>query len=59
VSHHLYDITRIMHGRLVLSECVVVELTTTREGHEFEDPNYLEEEEGIEKLNDVEGNLIL
>jgi hypothetical protein len=48
-----------MHGRLVLSECVVVELTTTREGHEFEVPNYLEEEVGIEKLNDAEGNLIL
>jgi hypothetical protein len=29
--------TRIMHGRSVLSECAVVEVTTIREGHEFED----------------------
>jgi hypothetical protein len=36
--------TRIMHGRPILSECVVVKVTTIREGHEFEDLDYLDEE---------------
>jgi hypothetical protein len=30
-----------------------------RESHEFEDLDYLDEEEGIEKLKDVKGNFIL
>jgi hypothetical protein len=51
--------TRIMHGWPVASECVVVEVTTIREGHEFEDPDYLDEEEGTEKLKYAKGNFIL
>jgi hypothetical protein len=43
----------------VLLECAVVEVTTIREGHEFEDLDYLDEEEGIEKLKDAKGNFIL
>jgi hypothetical protein len=34
--------THIMHGRLVLSECAVVEVTMIREGYEFEDIDYLD-----------------
>jgi hypothetical protein len=51
--------TGIMHGRPVSSECAVVKVTTIREGHEFEDLDYLDEEEGIEKLKDAKGNFIL
>jgi hypothetical protein len=51
--------TRIMHGRLIPTECAVVKVTTIREGHEFEDLDYLDEEEGIEKLKDVKENFIL
>jgi hypothetical protein len=51
--------TRIIHGRLILLECAVVELTTIREGREFEDLDYPDEEEGIEKLKDAKGNFIL
>jgi hypothetical protein len=51
--------TRIMHGRPILSECAVVEVTTIREGHEFEDLDYPNEEKGIEKLKDAKENFIL
>jgi hypothetical protein len=51
--------TRIMHDRPIPSECAVVEVTTIREGHEFEDLDYLDEGEGIEKLKDAKGNFIL
>jgi hypothetical protein len=51
--------TRIIHGWLILLECTVVELTTIREGREFEDLDYPDEEEGIEKLKDAKGNFIL
>jgi hypothetical protein len=51
--------TRIMHGRPVLSECAVVEVNTSRESHEFEDLDYPDEEEAIEKLKDAKGNFIL
>jgi hypothetical protein len=51
--------TSIMHGWSVLSECVVVEVTTIREGHEFENLDYPDEEEGIMKLKDAKGNFIL
>jgi hypothetical protein len=51
--------TRIMHSRPVPSECVLVEVTTIRKGHEFENLDYLDEEEGIEKLKDAKGNFIL
>jgi hypothetical protein len=50
--------TCIMHGRPVLLECAVVEVTTIREGREFEDLDYLDEEEGIEKLKDAKVNFI-
>jgi hypothetical protein len=50
--------TLIMHGRLILSECVVVEVAMIRESHEFEDLDY-PDKEGIEKLKDAEGNFIL
>jgi hypothetical protein len=51
--------SRIHHGRPVLVECAVVEVTTIREGHEFEDLDYLDEDEGIEKLVDATGTFIL
>jgi hypothetical protein len=51
--------THIMHGRPVTSECAVVEMTTIREGCEFEDLDYPDEEEGIKKLKDAKGNFIL
>jgi hypothetical protein len=34
-------------------------VTTIREGHEFEDLDYPDEEEGIGKLKDAKGNFIL
>jgi hypothetical protein len=37
----------------------VVEVTTIREGHEFEDLDYPNEKEGIEKLKDAKGNFML
>jgi hypothetical protein len=51
--------THIMCGRSILSECVVVEVTTIREGREFEDLDYPDKDEGIEKLKDSKGNFIL
>jgi hypothetical protein len=45
--------TRIMHGRPIPSECAVVEVIMIREGHEFEDLDYPDKEEGIEKLKDA------
>jgi hypothetical protein len=59
VADFIMMATRIMHGRPVPSKCVVVEVTTIREGHEFEDLDYPDEEEGIEKLKDAKGNFIL
>jgi hypothetical protein len=51
--------THIMHSRPITSECVVVEVTTIREDHEFEDLDNPDEAEGIEKLKDAKGNFIL
>jgi hypothetical protein len=51
--------THMMHGWPVSSECAVVEVTTIREGHEFQDLDYPDEEEGIEKLKDAKGNFII
>jgi hypothetical protein len=51
--------TRIIHGWPILSECVVVIVTTIREGREFEALDYPDEEEGIEKLKDAKENFIL
>jgi hypothetical protein len=38
---------RIMHCRPIPSESVVVEVTTIREGHQLDDLDYPNEEEGI------------
>jgi hypothetical protein len=46
-------------GWLIPSECAVVEVTTTRERCEFEDLDYLDKEEGIEKLKDAKENFII
>jgi hypothetical protein len=35
------------------------DVTTIREGHEFEDLDYPDEDEGIEKLLDAKGTFIL
>jgi hypothetical protein len=51
--------TPIMHGWPILSECVVVEVTTIKKGHKFEDLDNPYEEEGIEKLKDTKENFIL
>jgi hypothetical protein len=51
--------SRILHGRPVPSECAVVEVTTIREGHEFKDLDYPNEEEGFEKLVDAKGTFTL
>jgi hypothetical protein len=59
VADAILMVTRIMHGRPIPSECVVVEVTTIREGHEFEDLDYPDEEEGIEELKDAKENFIL
>jgi hypothetical protein len=49
----------ILHGRPILAECAMVEMTTIREGHEFEDLDYPNEEEGTDKLVDAKGTFIL
>jgi hypothetical protein len=51
--------SRILHGCPVPAECAVVEVTTIREGHEFEDLDYPDEDEEIEKLVDHKGTFIL
>jgi hypothetical protein len=51
--------SRIIHGRLIPAECAVVEVTMIRECHEFEDHDYHDEDEGIEKLVDAKGTFIL
>jgi hypothetical protein len=40
-------------------QCAVVEMATIREGREFEDLDYVDKEERIEKLKDAKGDLIL
>jgi hypothetical protein len=51
--------SRILHGRPVPTDCAVVKVTTIREGHEFKDLDYPDEDEGIEKLIDAKGTFIL
>jgi hypothetical protein len=51
--------TRIIHGRPISLECAVVEMTTIRKGREFEDLDYTNKEEGIEKMKGAKGNFIL
>jgi hypothetical protein len=59
VADAIVTATRIMHGQPILSECAVVEVTKIRDGREFEYLDYLDEEEGIEKLKDAKGNFII
>jgi hypothetical protein len=59
VANAIVMATRITHARLVPSEYAMIKVATIKEGHEFEDPNYLDEEEGIEKLKDAKQNFIL
>jgi hypothetical protein len=59
VANAIVMATRIMHDRPIPSECVVVEVTTIREGHAFIDLDYLDEEEGMEKLKDAKVIFIL
>jgi hypothetical protein len=49
----------IMHGLSIPSECAMVEVTTIREGCEFENLDYPDEEKGIEKQKYAKGNFIL
>jgi hypothetical protein len=51
--------SRILHGHSVLIECAVVEVTMIREGREFEDLDYPDEDEGIEKLVHAKGTFVL
>jgi hypothetical protein len=51
--------SHILHGRPIPTKCVVVEVTTIREGLEFEELDYPDEEEGIEKLVDARVTSIL
>jgi hypothetical protein len=51
--------SRILHGHPISAECTVVEVTTIREGHQFEDLDYPGEDEGIEKLVDAKWTFIL
>jgi hypothetical protein len=51
--------SRILYGGPVPAECVVVEVTMIREGREFEDLDYPNEDEGIEKLVDAKWTFIL
>jgi hypothetical protein len=51
--------SRILHGQPVIVECAVVEVTTIREGRQFEDLDYPDEDEGVEKLVDAKGTFIL
>jgi hypothetical protein len=50
--------SRILHGRPVPTECAVAEVTTIKEGYEFEDLDYPDEDEGIEKLVHAKGTFI-
>jgi hypothetical protein len=51
--------TRIMHGQPIPSEYVVVKVTMIRKDHEFEDLDYPDKVEGVEKLKDAKGNFII
>jgi hypothetical protein len=51
--------SHIHHDQSVPAECAVVKVTTIREGREFEDHDYPDEDEGIDKLNDAKGTFTL
>jgi hypothetical protein len=59
VANTIVMATSIMHCRLVPLECAVVEVTMIKEGREFEDLDYTDQEQGIEKLKYAKGNFIL
>jgi hypothetical protein len=59
VANTIVMATHIMHGQPIQSECAMVEVTTIREGHEFEDLDYPDKEKGIEKLKCAKGKFIL
>jgi hypothetical protein len=50
--------SRILHSLPILVDCAVVKVTMIT-GHEFEDLDYPDEEEGIEKLADAKETFIL
>jgi hypothetical protein len=50
--------SRILHDRPVPAECAMVEVTMIREGREFEDLDYPNEDVGIEKPVDAKGTFI-
>jgi hypothetical protein len=58
VANTIVMATHIMHDQPILSECAVVEVTTIREGHEFDDLDYPDEDERIVKLKDAKGIII-
>jgi hypothetical protein len=51
--------SHIHHVQPAPADYAVVKVTTIREGREFEDLDYPDEDEGIEKLVDAEGTFIL
>jgi hypothetical protein len=51
--------SHILHGHPILAECAMVKVTMIREGHEFKDLDYPNEEEGIEKLVNANWTFIL
>jgi hypothetical protein len=51
--------SRKLHGRPIPAECALVEVAMIREGREFENLDYLDEHEGIDKLVDAKGTFIL
>jgi hypothetical protein len=50
---------KVIRGKHNTGCYTVVEVTTFREGREFEDHDYHNEEKGIEKLVDAKGTFIL
>jgi hypothetical protein len=51
--------SRIIHGCPIPIDYAVVKVTMIREGHEFEDLDYPDEDEGIKKLVHAKGTFIL
>jgi hypothetical protein len=51
--------SHILHGRPAPVECAVVKVSMIREGREFEDLDYANEDDGIERLVDAKGTFIL
>jgi hypothetical protein len=51
--------SHLHHGQPIPAECAMVEVTTIREGRGFEDHDYPDQYEVIEKLVDAKGTFIL